>query len=647
MEQEGLFYEDRFLESWAGSIITNPSTAIVELVANCWDAYGTEVKITWPDAKTEKQFAIADNGLGMTRDEFTYIWRAMSYDRVTRFGTTTVPPPDVEGLPRFVFGKNGKGRFANFCFASEYLITSRKNGQQFTCKVLRKPDKPLVLEEVEFIDKDVVGHGTEIKGSGTIPKIGLSEDQARELLGGRFLANPAFKVFLNQKQISFNDIAASSLSILELDIPGTGKIKIYHIDTLKAAKTTKQHGIAWWVLNRAVGECKWRGSDVERILDGRSEKAKRYTFIVQADFLNDADAVKEDWSGFKEENPTWQLVRPIVQDKIKEIIFQTNSAEREAKRTSVLDKIGGSVNALSPVSKDRVETFVNEVVDTCPNFGEAEIIQLSSILAKLEKAKSRYGLLELLHKCEPTDYDTLHTIMTDWTIGMAKLVLDEIQTRLKLIGELRAKLKIVGIDEVHELQPLFERGLWMFGAEFESIEYTSNRGMTQVIRAIFKDATGKGSRNRPDFVALPDSSVGFYSRSSYNENFDEDGVDHLVIVDLKTTGLPLSGKEKDQVWKYVKELRSKGYLKKHTKVDGFVLGDRIEPGENGARTEDDKLITINPILYDTILLRAEKRLLNLKSKVKAAPFLVAQQDELAKFVEPIAVSEPEFTEVEN
>ena len=130
MEQELLFYEDRFLESWAGSIITNPTTAIVELVANCWDAYSTEVKIFWPDVKSDRTFTIKDNGIGMTREDFQYIWRAMSYDRIAKFGHTTNPPPDVQGLPRPVFGKNGKGRFASFCFAKEYLITSRKNGQQ-------------------------------------------------------------------------------------------------------------------------------------------------------------------------------------------------------------------------------------------------------------------------------------------------------------------------------------------------------------------------------------------------------------------------------------------------------------------------------------------------------------------------------------
>ena len=639
MDQESLFYEDRFLESWAGSIITNPATAIVELVANCWDAYSTEVRINWPDIATGSQFSISDNGLGMTRDEFQYIWRAMSYDRVARYGNTTNPPSDVQGLPRPVFGKNGKGRFASFCFSSEYSITSKKNGQQFTYRVYRSLNKPLVLDEIEFIETGVVGHGTEIKGIGTIPKVSLSAERARELLGGRFLANPAFRVYLNEKLITFNDIADSCLAIENVDIPGIGKVKILHIDTLKADKTTKQHGIAWWVLNRAVGECKWHSSDLERILDGRTSEAKRYTFIVQADFLNDANAVKDDWSWFLADNETWKTVRPIVQDKIRDIILKGNKADRESKRQNVFEKIGGAVNTLPLMSKERVETFVNEVVDNCPNFGEQEIYQLSSILTKLEKTKSRYGLLEILHNQDPQDLDALHVVLTQWTIGMAKIVLDEIQNRLSLINELKAKIQIAGIDEVHELQPLFEKGLWMFGPQFESIEFTSNRGMTTVIRELFGKKTAKGSLNRPDFVILSDSSVGLYARSSYDEEYNENGIEHVVIVDLKTTKLSLGSKEKEQVWKYVKELKSKGHIRRTTKVDGFILGDQIEPGEGGTRTEDDSQVKIIPMLYDTVLTRAEKRLLNLHAKVKEAPFLVEQREQLQKFIAPLNVEQ--------
>lgn len=647
MEQQGLLYEDRFLESWAGPIITNPSTAIVELVANGWDAYATSVDITLPNAQQKKPFSIVDNGKGMTLAEFNYIWRAMSYDRIAKFGPTTQPPADVTGLPRAVFGRNGKGRFASFCFAPAYTVTSRKDGELFTVKVSRTPSNPLVLEEIEHIAEGVEGHGTEIRGiEDEVPFVPLSTEQARQILGSRFLANPAFEVSVDEKKITFNDLPSSCLSIVTVPIEGIGEATIYHIDAQKADKSTKQHGIAWWVLNRAVGECAWHGTDYSRILDGRSSEAKRYTFIVQADFLKNADAVKEDWSWFREDNVTWLKVRPIIQDKIRQLIAQTTRQELDSKKQNVLDKISPSVNTLAPLSKDRVNSFVTEVVEKCPNFGEQEILQLTTILTKLEKSNSRYGLLDLLHTQAPSDLDALHKILSDWTIGMAKIALDEIQTRLKLISELKAKVKIAGIDEVHELQPLFEKGLWMFGPQFESIEFTSNRGMTTVIRDLFGKKSTKGTLNRPDFVILPDSSVGFYACSSFDEEYNEDGIAHVVIVDLKTTKLSLGSKEKEQVWKYVKELKKKGIIGKSTKVDGFVLGDQIEPGEGGQRTEDDDLVKIKPLRYDTILTRAEKRMLNLHEKVKDAPFLSEHEGMLEAFLKPIMAVQPSVLEEE-
>ncbi|OEO24201.1 hypothetical protein AX279_20510 [Pseudomonas sp. J237] len=635
MEQTSLLYDARFLESYAGAIVTDPATAIVELVANCWDAYATKVEIAWPTADSGRQFRIEDNGHGMTRDEFQHIWRTIAYNRLSEQGAVAAPPKGVEGLLRPVFGKNGKGRFASFCFADEYLITSRKNGQEFVCRVHRTLTEPLVLEEISFTAEGVKGHGTEIIGNGSIPTLRFSEEQARELIGSRFLANPAFTVSINGSPITFRDIP-ELLSSEMIEIPDLGKVTILHIDTKKADRTTKQHGIAWWVQTRAVGDCKWSSSDYEHVLDGRTSEAKRFTFIVQADFLNQHDAVTPDWSGFKDDNPAWRTTREAVQDRIRQIIHDSGENEREAKRAAVFERVGNTVNTLSPISKDRVEAFIDEVVTTCPNFGEQEIVQLSTILAKLEKAKSRYGLLDLLHKCEPNDYDTLHTILSEWTVSMAKLVLDEIQNRLKLIGELRTKIQVAGIDEVHELQPLFERGLWMFGAQFESIEFTSNKGMTTVIRQLFGDNQGKGSRNRPDFVALPDCSVSFYARSSYDEDYNENGAAHVVIVDLKTTELPLGSREKDQVWKYVKELKAKGHIRQHTRVDGFILGSIIEQGEDDPTTHGEE-VKIIPILYETILTRAEKRLLNLYSRVQDAPFLLEQQEQLASFLKPVPV----------
>ena len=635
MDQNSLLYDERFLETYAGSIINDPPTAIIELVANAWDAYSTDVNITWPDPKEGNVFEIEDNGHGMTRDEFQHIWRTFAYNRIAHGGQKVDPPLGFEGAPRQVFGKNGKGRFASFCFASEYLLTSRKNGQEFVCRVHRTNSDPLVLDEISFTPEGVQGHGTKIIGQVAPRAIRLTEDKAREIIGSRFLANPAFKVSINGRPISFNDIP-DLISESKVEVEGLGIVEILQIDAKKSDKSTSQHGIAWWVQSRAVGNCKWSGSDYERVLDGRTSEAKRFTFIVKADFLNETDAILEDWSGFKDDNVAWQITRPVVQDRIRQIIHSIGAGERERTKSAVIEKHGNSINRLSPVSKERVTNFIEEIVEQCPNFGEAEVSQLTGILTKLEQSKTQYGLLELLHNCEPTDYDKLHGILSQWTVGMAKVVLDEIKTRLKLINELRMKTKKVGVDEVHELQPLFEQGLWMFGPQFESIEYTSNVGMTKVIQTLFKDPKGKGSRSRPDFVALPDANVAFYGRPAYDEDFEQDGIDHVVIVDLKTTGLALGSTEKEQVWRYVKELRARGALKPHAQVSGFVLGDRIAPGEAEPTTQGDR-VKIVPMLYATILARAEKRLLSLHERVKDAPFLAEQQEELKQFLEPVPV----------
>jgi DNA mismatch repair ATPase MutL len=77
-----LLFDQRFLGRYAGPLMSDPATAIVELVANCWDAYATRVDIQWPNREARTKFSIADNGHGMTREEFITRWHTLDYDRV-------------------------------------------------------------------------------------------------------------------------------------------------------------------------------------------------------------------------------------------------------------------------------------------------------------------------------------------------------------------------------------------------------------------------------------------------------------------------------------------------------------------------------------------------------------------------------------
>jgi hypothetical protein len=117
---------------------------------------------------------------------------------------------------------------------------------------------------------------------GQLDGTNLAEERAREVLGMRFLTDPNFAVFINNKAVTFDDISDELTRESEVAIDELGVAKIKMIDVVKADRSTRQHGIAWRVNNRLVGECRWRGSDYQRILDGRTTEAKRCNPIPAA-----------------------------------------------------------------------------------------------------------------------------------------------------------------------------------------------------------------------------------------------------------------------------------------------------------------------------------------------------------------------------
>jgi hypothetical protein len=124
-EWSAAIFGDDFWPRLVGSIMTDPYFAIVELVANCWDAGATKVNISLPTTEGEF-FCIEDDGISMSKDEFRKRWRALTYDRIKEQGGHQVKFPNKKTKKRKVFGKNGIGRHAMFCFCDEYFIEIKK-----------------------------------------------------------------------------------------------------------------------------------------------------------------------------------------------------------------------------------------------------------------------------------------------------------------------------------------------------------------------------------------------------------------------------------------------------------------------------------------------------------------------------------------
>jgi hypothetical protein len=627
-EQLLLSFDQRFLDRHAGPIISDLSVALVELVANAWDAYATKVDITWPTNDGARKFSIKDNGRGMTATQFEQRWGVFDYNRVAAEGEYVSPPEDLAELaPRRAYGRNGRGRYGGFAFSNSYEVTTEAAGEKVTYRVSRGGDRP--FEWVQVKREQSAGHGFEIRAVEPT-RLRLSAADIREVLGTRFLTDPNFKVFVDGQAVTFDDILQNFLRESVVDIRDIGLARVLMIDSQRADRTTRRHGIAWHVNNRLVGDCGWRGTDYERVLDGRTSEAKRFTFIVFADFLGETDAILPDWSGFQPRNATWQKTQVAVQDKIREEIAAFNSERRTEAKEAVRERYAATVGRIAPTGRERWNSFVDQVIDTCPGISSEQIDQVAGILANLEASSSRYSLLARLHGLRPGELDQLDGILADWSIATAKLALDEIQNRLKLISELHGKLRDERADEVRELQPLIERSLWVFGPEFESIEFTSNRGMSEVIKGLL-GGTAKGSLNRPDFVILPDGSVGLFARPAFDDQHEVIGVAHLVVVELKRPGIPIGMDQKNQAWKYVVELQNHGLIDEATRVTCFVLGSKLAPRE-GVREEGRTKII--PMAYETFIRRAETRMLNLYARL--SPFLCeAGLDTEAFVAEPI------------
>lgn len=604
-------FSSEFLEDHAGLIIHNPAIAIVELVSNSWDAGADRVEITWPAVPTNGRMIIEDNGTGMSGDEFTQRWLELSYNRIRAQGRQVNFPEGNMTSPRPAYGRNGKGRHSMFCFSNEYEVETWREGRAQRFQVKRNyGTSPFTISRAGEFPKD--GHGTIL--SAELIRNYINTQSVRELIGSKFVSDPSFRIFVNGEQVELTDL--EGLSETEpLHVEGVGTIIVHRLDSRVRGRTSRQHGVAWWVNRRLVGEPSWRGFDDLKYLDARSTEAKRYTFVVEADPLQ--DDVKADWSDFKDTS-NFQAVHADVKEYILSQLDQLFHDARKIRKIEALQHNKEDLRDLPVVSRKLVGEFVDEIQKRSPGITERDLSAAVEVLANLEKSRSGYALLEQLAKLDPDDLDSLNEILDSWTVHEARVVLDVLGARLKLIQTLERMVENPSTDELHEIQPLFEQGLWIFGPEYETIEFTSNRTLATVIRKLFGDdekVVITNPRRRPDFVVLPDTSIGVYSSDSHDEVGEVNGIAKVLIVELKKGGFQVTKAERRQAEDYASELRKSSKVQDSTIIVGFVLGATIA---SDTKPIEETNTRVFPMTYNTVLQKAHARTFNLLQKIQAA-----------------------------
>lgn len=605
-------FGDGFLQDHAGRILSDPKIALIELIANCWDAGADTVEINWPDVG-DQLLSIADNGTGMSYEEFRRRWPYLNYNRKQEQGDEVEFPNGNQTSNRKAFGRNGKGRYAMFCFSSTYSVQTWRDGKQSSFEIRRSIDSSAPYNVCPVSQSIKEGHGTIISSDYRFSA--MSVQDIKELIGSKFLSDPSFRIIVNGELVELTDIE-SLTKVDVLPINGLGEVLIRHIHSETSGRTSKQHGVAWWVQKRLVGEPSWRGFDDIPYLDARRTQARRHTFIVEVDFL--VNSVEEDWSDFRK-TPDFETVQNAVKGFISSELGKLMQDVYKERKEAAITSNRQEIKQLSSSSRYMLGAFLDEIQKTLPTIGERELSATVDVLSKLEKSRSGFVLLEQLAQLTPDDLDGLSQILSTWTVQEATIVLDELEKRLRLIEKLEEIAEDPTTDELHELQPLFGLGLWIFGPEYEGVSFTSNRTLLTVVEKFLGDKLDQPLANpkkRPDFVVLPNSTIALYSRDAYDDRGEVDGIDKMLIVELKRGGFEITRKERAQAQDYASEIRKSGKVRDRTSIIAFVLGANIASDATKEITEGNTVVY--PKTYSTVIRQAHARTFHLLGKIKEA-----------------------------
>lgn len=604
-------FEDDYMFRNNRMITSSPDIALTELVANAWDAGALHVNITLP-VGDECCISVTDDGSGMSEEEFDERWMTLNYNRTKHQGQYVIFPPDIdENRTRVAYGRNGVGRHGMLCFADKYTVKTWKEGECLEYVISTSSgEEPFKIITKNTYEKD--GHGTEIStyASRNIPDVRM----IKEILSARFIYDPQFELTINGENLTL----ATCDGVIreeELQTFNGKKLKVAIIDSTKTAVSSHQHGIAFWVCGRLVGAPSWTYGKYQ-FLDARFKIAKRYTIIVQSEDI--IDEVKPDWTGFFESN-VMDKVFLAIKTVVTELVNNVMKEQITDLKEEVIEDTKDELKDLSLSEKREVSSFMDALTETNPMMA-TEMLKISvEALMKIQRAKKGQELLAQLGNMRPDEIDKLSDLLKNWDINDVVSVIDEIDRRILVVEAISRIYENKGIDELHTLHPMVLGARWLFGAEFDSPMFASNKTLNTVIKSLFKDDeydidAVANPRKRPDIVCL--NKFTLKAVCTDRSDTEAGGImkpDQILIIELKRGGFEIGAEEAHQAENYVRQIKKSGVLHKAAGIHAFVVGCYIGDIDTHKSTESG---IIDVVTYGQLVETANTKLFGLRQTLE-------------------------------
>lgn len=636
MDNNMVYFEENYIFRNNKSITSNNDIALTELVANAWDAGAHNVSITIPYVEHE-EIVVEDDGTGMSDEEFHNRWMTLNYDRQKRQGREVSFPPNVDNTKRIAYGRNGIGRHGMFCFADNYTVETWKDG---TCNIydiaVAHGDAPFKI--CRHTTEGRTGHGTKIK---TFVQRHLPDANAMtDILSARFLYDPKFIVQINGRKI---DLLQHKGIIFQKDITTdtNAKLSMIVIDSEKTAAKSQQHGIAFWVSGRLVGQPSWSYGKIT-FLDGRSRAAKRYTIVLKTDDL--IEDVIPDWSGFTD-SPNMISIYRSVKREVDAFIKSVMKEHVSEVRLDVIREARDELETLNITGQRNVSAFIEKVTEDNPVITPDYLQSAVGAIISIEKAKKGELLLSQLAQMSADQIDKLADILSTWDVDDIATVIGEIDKRIVVVEAIQRLYNDKATDELHTLHPLVLSSRWLFGAQYDSPMFVSNSALTTVVKTLFKDEDYdldmiENPRRRPDIICLKQYSIKAVCTDRIDTAAGEImKPDQILIVEVKRGGFEITSEEVAQVEYYVRQIRKSATLHSSATIDAYVVGAKLGDIDPEKETSSGR---IHAVTYGQLVETATGKLFRLRQRLQEHYDALGQESIVEKALKDTKQFEMDF-----
>lgn len=603
-------FDKRFLDDLLGSIVRSPVIAVTEIVANAYDAGATSVRITWENI-VDSICTIEDNGTGLSKDDFMERWSHFSYNRREHQpGPVKFPSTALNQSKRTPFGRNGQGRWAPFCFSESYQVRSDTENELegFVAEVKRTQASDVPVDFQLTPAPKSMPHGMSISFKLSRPLLQISD--LKKSLQNKFLSDPSFEICVNGQKLTLDGLPEEQSHTITTPL---GDVRVWVLQGRAFDRTSKLRGISFIRSGRYVGEPSWSPPGSEALRDARTKDGRTMSFVIE---LNDTyeDCILPDWSGFVHGNTLNQCLLRIY-DFVNGQIASFRLAELKERKVRALRSEAESLKALDSGSQLTVGSFLDELQSRSPSISDEVLKNVASLLIKLESTKTGFQLISRLEMLSLDDLDGWNQIVGEWSARDAQAVLSEIGSRIKLIANLRRHVDDREASELHLIHPLIARSLWIFGPEYESVEFISNRTLQKVLSEYLGDDVTilEGKNRRPDIVVRPSSTASLHARDFY-EAGEPNGIGQVLVIELKKGRSTIGVNEMRQAEDYINALGESKSMAQDSRIDAVVLGWKVD------RSAEERVIGKNKrvvaIEYERLLSIAGSRLFHLQEAVR-------------------------------